>query len=463
MFKYGVLYYCRTPNHAYLRQWSKECASLDNETLKNYLAVALKPVVTPGSIESNTEVEKCGNVAAKCSDDTSNLTSATVVESKEEPGEDVSVKIEVAPQLDEVTSLTNGGNSISTASTGPTGLVDEPVQSIGSVKMSVLTHTKQCSKSETTSVRSPQNETSSTVQAAVDASAVSVVEANNQIDHALRRIDTIDESTKVEPDFTPEFGVQELSVFAVKNAEEITLENSQNPTSKPPSTDVSSSLKSTSVPLVPVIPKKGPLQSGSQSAFKPVSLTTSKQQSVVTNPPSDTTTPTYHCPKTPTCTSSQLTSLLTSPISTHPQSLITAIQPSTTLSTCHPQPQTNHPVSNSSVSQTSASTDTKLQSTTTPSNSEIKPRMTQLSRLKLVPNVDTDSIFTETASNLPPIQLSPPTIPVLLKDFTEAFVHGDTTNWFKRMLLLDHIENVQDTILSWIDQIEKDIDGRVYV
>jgi hypothetical protein len=49
---------------------------------------------------------------------------------------------------------------------------------------------------------------------------------------------------------------------------------------------------------------------------------------------------------------------------------------------------------------------------------------------------------------------------VTLGEFSEAFMKGDTTNWFQRMLLLDHIEAVQDKIRNWMEMIDKQLDGK---
>ena len=48
---------------------------------------------------------------------------------------------------------------------------------------------------------------------------------------------------------------------------------------------------------------------------------------------------------------------------------------------------------------------------------------------------------------------------VTLGEFSEAFMKGDTTNWFQRMLLLDHIEAVQDKIRGWMQIIDEQLDG----
>lgn len=48
---------------------------------------------------------------------------------------------------------------------------------------------------------------------------------------------------------------------------------------------------------------------------------------------------------------------------------------------------------------------------------------------------------------------------VTLGEFAEAFLQADTTNWFKRMKLLDHIETVQDNVQAWLEVIERKLDG----
>ena len=49
---------------------------------------------------------------------------------------------------------------------------------------------------------------------------------------------------------------------------------------------------------------------------------------------------------------------------------------------------------------------------------------------------------------------------VTLGEFAEAFIQQDTTNWFRRMKLLDHIETVQDNMQEWLDMLEKKLDGK---
>ena len=49
---------------------------------------------------------------------------------------------------------------------------------------------------------------------------------------------------------------------------------------------------------------------------------------------------------------------------------------------------------------------------------------------------------------------------VTLGEFSEAFMKGDMTNWFQRMLLLDHIETIQDKVSTWMEIIDKQLDGK---
>ena len=46
-----------------------------------------------------------------------------------------------------------------------------------------------------------------------------------------------------------------------------------------------------------------------------------------------------------------------------------------------------------------------------------------------------------------------------LGDFAQALLHGEGVGWCHRMLLMDHIEAVQDKITAWMDIIEKQLDG----
>lgn len=73
-----------------------------------------------------------------------------------------------------------------------------------------------------------------------------------------------------------------------------------------------------------------------------------------------------------------------------------------------------------------------------------------------------DSVVKKTLSCLPATAKSKSGMDsVTLGEFSEAFMKGDTTNWFQRMLLLDHIEAVQDKIRSWMEMIDKQLDGEL--
>lgn len=49
---------------------------------------------------------------------------------------------------------------------------------------------------------------------------------------------------------------------------------------------------------------------------------------------------------------------------------------------------------------------------------------------------------------------------VSLGEFAEAFMHGDTTNWFQRMKLLDHIEKVQEKVSMWMNILDHQLEGQ---
>ena len=373
-----------------------------------------------------------------------------IVKSEKEAAEGA----EGASRFPEEGKLTNGDGILKFPRDSP----PETHKSTGSVKMSVLagpmqthvTHKASVPKSGDTSHDSVVIEPK-TADISGDAGLPDATEGKLRL-------------TSSEPDFTSEFGVQEMSVFAVKESENVPQLNSpqqQKPPDSPPTktSGEESTLPPPPLPAIPTVPLLKPLQQSTRSAFKPVVITPGRQ-TIVTPSPSPGSVP-----KTPTCTSSQLTSLLTSPISSHPQSLV---QPPTSSSSTLPtysdsDPPPPTPTTNTNPEGTTVSAQASIKQppsqTTTPTTHQ--PCATQLSRLKLVPNINGDLSFAETASSLqqPVQQDSPSAAPVLLRDFTEAFVHGDTTNWFKRMLLLDHIEAVQDGVLRWVEQMEKEVDG----
>lgn len=411
----------RNPNHAYLRQWSKECACLDKEALKNYLATALEPVVMRESVaEKDGEGEK---------GDTRDSSSS--VETVTDRGIKREAIIEGVYPLAEGSGLTNGED------------LKTPEESMNQEEKRLdkeRTHDFETVKTQ--ALASPQggivNPMQSGASSAKSEVEPAVAEEEPSASH-FRGADT-------DPNITSEFGVQETTVFAVKDGRHLIKQPQQ------PSTALASDTQSTG--HTPNSSTQKILQTGTQSAFKPVILSAKQSVSPVSS--------TLYTPKTPT--SSQLTSLLTSPISTHPQPLGISTQSTNTLfshvNTPSPSP-TQGLSTGKHVSLTSASSSSNNDATNS-SHSHSVPTscVTQLSRLNLVPNVGGDAVYAETAASLSPIQLSPPPTPVLLKDFTEAFVQGDTTNWFKRMILLDHIENVQDGILGWIEQMEREVDGK---
>lgn len=423
-----------TPNHAYLRQWSKECASLDVETLKSYLATALQPVVIhrPGNKEATVREESTSP----------NSSSSAVKMEAEESGEGV------APLVSDRRKLTNG-DGLPEGSKQPRLSLQGTQKSACSIKMSVLTHAGP-GKVTVAQGASGSKDLSHQVEPEV---ASGDARTTNTAESTLR-------STSPEPDFTSEFGVQEMSVFAVKESENVPLPEQQKPTGPPSTKTVTGTPQPPSLPAIPTLPlltQKKSLQPSTQSAFKPVVIPPARQSMMSPSPPPGSTSVPG---RAPTCTSSQLTSLLTSPISSHPQSLVQPPTSCTTLPTVSSQVSTSAtPVTKDTVSGILSTESMRAQQPISQSVAVAQPCVTQLSKLKLVPDVNGDLIYAETASSLPPVQDSPPPAPVLLKEFTEAFVHGDTTNWFKRMLLLDHIETVQDGILQWVEQMEREVDG----
>ena len=430
-----LIFPCRNPHHPYLRQWAKECAHLDKETLKNYLASALEPVAV--RVSDADEADELDGGERKVAESSGELNVATI---KKEPS-----------------GVTTGGNSEGmnfangeSSSTGPEASGHNTRLSGGSVKMSVVTQGASASASA-----AQRNSRVSPVRSEAASNTVeSMVVPKAEPPPA-------NHSSSLEPDINSEFGVQELSVFAVKDGDKMSSKHTQNVSPQQLGSPTPLSL----IPALPLSAQKTLTASG-QSAFKPV-IVSPKQTTI---PPSASGTSSPYHPKTPTCTSSQLTSLLTSPISTHPQSLVFPVQsltpspplPSTPtiapLTLSQGLPTTSKPASLSHTSSNITSKQPRDGASSRQGGSmdSAKPCVTQLSRLSLVPNVGGDSIFAETASSLPAV---PDSVPVLMKDFTEAFVRGDTTNWFKRMLLLDHIENVQESICNWLDDMERELDG----
>lgn len=75
-------------------------------------------------------------------------------------------------------------------------------------------------------------------------------------------------------------------------------------------------------------------------------------------------------------------------------------------------------------------------------------------------NLDPSARTLISEASIPPVPSSSRMEPVTLGEFAEAFVQGDTTNWFRRMKLLDHVESVQDNVQAWLDLIQKKLTGK---
>ena len=383
--------------------------------------------------------------------------SAGGVDVKVETGGDINTDIRGAPPLPEGVVLTNGESAKSYSKISEecarvsTSREGGGATSHDSAKVEVSTQATEPSQFDTDGTQTATC-TSKLVEALGKAEASTSSQGN------------ILDSESAEPDFTSEFGVQELSVFALKASEgklppkqAQTLQTNEVPTTIRPS-------PLPPIPSLPLLTHKKPLQTSTQSAFKPVVV--SGKQGLVTPPSTPGSCSSYHS-VTPTCTSSQLTSLLTSPISTHPQSLVPHLMPSNT-PTSSPlpcSPITTAPTVTRRNSVATMSSSVTLSSSAVAANSTHPVTTTgiscatQLSRMKMTPNMSTNSIFAETAASLANVQVQQPSTPVLLNDFAEAFVKGDTTNWFKRMLLLSYIESVQDDIHHCLEQMERELDG----
>ena len=118
----------------------------------------------------------------------------------------------------------------------------------------------------------------------------------------------------------------------------------------------------------------------------------------------------------------------------------------------------------SSPISTSLSSETTLQSSTNSvresgkgADSAVASTSTEQKSIKS----EYDSAVKKTLSCLPATAKSKSGMDsVTLGEFSEAFMKGDTTNWFQRMLLLDHIAAVQDKIRNWMEMIDKQLDGK---
>ncbi len=209
------------------------------------------------------------------------------------------------------------------------------------------------------------------------------------------------ESVVSDVDLSEEFGVQEMAVFAIEKP------NLQHP--KGIRTDPeNASLCAVQVP-VPLSPSKIP--SSPRSAFKPVV------------PPS-------------TSSSSQLVTLLAD------QSTNSSSQVRPTVSFC--KPSVKPPTS----SQAPTIRATPISSSTTAPGRSSDVELTA---------GRSNPISSQTSSSLGLGGGALETVP--LGQFIEAFMQAEGGNWCQRMLLLDHIDAVQDKMAAWMDSLQKQLQG----
>ena len=218
-------------------------------------------------------------------------------------------------------------------------------------------------------------------------------------------------------EFTHGFGIQETSVFAVevqsgdKEAPRVELQHPKT---------IRNGMESKAAvgrSVTHTLPSPSKLKSAPHSAFKPVPVPT---------------------------TIGQLASLLTGQVSLR-----------------------QHSTSSSSFSNTIASqtpsesllsmSDVSLKATG-PVRSAPPSITTALGGCGLKPKVDSNPVFSQTVSSLNSLtKKSTDTIP--LEEFADAFLRADGSHWCQRMLLLDHVEAVQNKMATWMTVMEKQIDG----
>ena len=215
-------------------------------------------------------------------------------------------------------------------------------------------------------------------------------------------------------EISEEFGVQEMSVFAVDGDSHPTesklpqiLRNEQDVVT-PPAVGSPSTRITTSTPFP--TPSSNKLISSSRSAFKPVIIPITSSSAA----------------------KSPLTSLLASQQTTSSRG---GLMYSQSASGSGLQP---------------ASVSVKPPTAFTESSAS-------LGSLGLQPSIERNPIFTPTLSSLSSAQSTMDT--VTLGEFAEAFMHGDMTNWVHRMLLYDHVEAVQNKVMAWMDLVEKQLEG----
>ena len=244
---------------------------------------------------------------------------------------------------------------------------------------------------------SSQSLASSTVSSHAETS--SPVETNKN--SVVEKSSTFD-SVVSDIEFTEGFGIQETSVFAVdvqssdRETPKVEFVHPKNIRSE---SESNQGVGGSASNFPTSFPSPSKLNSGPHSAFKPVTIPT---------------------------TISQLANLLTGQVS--------LMQPGTSNSQESLPSTFDKPPAKSNVS-------------------------TALGSCGLRPKVESNPVFSETVSSLSALtKQSVDTIP--LEEFADAFLQADGSNWCQRMLLLDHVEAVQDKMAAWMAVMEKQIEGR---
>lgn len=278
-------------------------------------------------------------------------------------------------------------------------------EDLHSLTTAVLQSTLACdtSHSSTNTASSVEHGASS---APTSLSSESLVRAETSPEGLPEKAGAVDDSVGAESaipdlDLGGEFGVQEMAVFAVDN-EPIApppKPDPKRPTGAQTATEGSSPW-ALQVP-VPLSPKK--LPSSPRSAFKPV------------------------VPPSPSSSSSQLVTLLADQAS-------------------------NPSIPSSFAPKTSDRPVTPPQAATIGTNSETTPPRARRS----------SSEPTEKGSSAAPSSLGVgggalETVPV--GRFVEAFLQAEGRSWCQRMMLMDHIEAVQEKTAAWMESLQRQIQG----
>ena len=154
----------------------------------------------------------------------------------------------------------------------------------------------------------------------------------------------------------------------------------------------------------------------------------------------------------------------------HPSS-VTSQQPhpsSVTSQQPHPSSVTSQQPHPSSAPSQQPHAPSQLHPSSNPAHSQTPSSFSSSTQSAFKP-VTSSNLSTRTASPSKPLSKTEPSTAsssssfgmkaVTLGEFSEAFIQGDTTNWFRRMKLLDHIETVQDNVQAWLEMIEQSLDG----